>query len=503
MKRNNIAKFSLTFLALAGIATSGALGEMLPDSGLQGKKILFIAGEPDEKHQSDDELVKNHLKAMGFSITGAAESELASKADGADLVIISSTADPHLLKDTYRSVPVPIFTWNQPAYPALAMTGPDLHTDFEVVEPGHFYARSFSELYAYAANTTCEIARAVDLKPQLFGTFYLQPGTVGWGVPTQAATVVANFEGYPRRAGLFTYEKGATMVGGMPAPARRVGFFMSSGNFHLLSAAFGPARQDPDLNDWYKGLELFDASVRWAVSPPPAPPKDDPAALRSALTSAAKGKKLLFVGRKKTPEGAEADAHMIDRLKESGFDVTFRDQTDPQAGADQYDLIVLSATNSKYKLSNKYRDATVPILCLEGLFADTLRMAGRNRYVDYGEHGEEKESDDPADNSLRIINPNNEMSAGLSGVVQFIKEKDVLKWAKPGPGATIVATLPDMMEQAAIFGYDKGSTMDGYYVAPARRVLFPLDNPAFDNLTPKGLALFDAAVLWSISKAGS
>ena len=476
---------------------------MLPESGLQGKKVLFVAGEKDEKHPSDDELVKKHLKAMGFSVTEAAEADSASKADGMDLVVISSTADAYALKSTYRDAPVPVFTWNQPAYPGLAMTGPHLHTDYEVVTPQHFYARSFSELYAYGANTTCEIAKAIDLKPQLFGTFYLQPGTVGWGVPTQAATVITNFEGYPRRAGLFTYEKGATMMGGVSAPARRVGFFMSSSNFHLLSVAYGPALEDPDLKDWYKGLALFDASVRWAVSSPPAAPKDDPAALHSSLVSIAKGKKLLFVGRKKTPEGAEADEHMIDRLKESGFDVTFRDQTDPQAGADQYDLVVLSATNSKYKLSNKYRDIPVPILCLEGLFADTLRMAGRNRYVDYGEHGEEKESDDPADDSLRIINPNSEISAGLSGVVQFIKEKDVLKWAKPGPGAMVIASLPDMMEQAAIFGYEKGATMDGYYVAPARRMLFPLDNPAFDDLTPKGLALFDAAVLWSIGKPGS
>jgi hypothetical protein len=36
-------------------------------------------------------------------------------------------------------------------------------------------------------------------------------------------------------------------------------------------------------------------------------------------------------------------------------------------------------------------------------------------------------------------------------------------------------------------------------VAPARRTLFPIDNPAFDDLTPEGHTLFDAAVLWTIS----
>jgi hypothetical protein len=495
-------KFCLLILALGALYLQSAAAGMLPPSALQGKKVLFVAGEPGKEHPTDDGLVKKHLEAMGFSLSEAADTDPASKAEGMDLIVISSTADPYALKRKYRDTPVPILTWNQPAYPGLAMTGPHLHTDYEVVDPDHFFARSYSELYAYGANTTHEIARAVDLKDQLFGTFYLRPGTAGWGCPTVAATVIATFEGYPCRAGLFAYEKGAVMFGGVSAPARRVGFFMANDNFHLLTVAYGPALRDPDLRDWYKGLALFDASIRWAVSASAAAPKDDASALHSALANTAKGKKVIFVGRKKTPEGAEADQHMIERLKELGFDVTFRDQMDPQAGAEKYDLVVLSATNSKYKLSNKYRDVPVPVLCLEGLLADTLRMAGRDRYVDYGEHGEEKESDDPADNSLLIVNPSYEMSAGLSGVVQFTKEKNVLKWAKPSPGATIIATLPDMMEQAAIFGYEKGATMDGYFIAPARRVLFPLDNDAFDDLTPKGLALFDAAVLWSIGRPG-
>jgi hypothetical protein len=495
-------KLSLATLAATAVLAATATAEMLPASALHGKKVLFVAGEPEKDHLSDDGLVKKHLEAMGFSITEAGEDDSASKANGMDLVVISSTADPYALKTTYRDVAVPIFTWNQPAYPGLAMTGPHLHTDFEVVDPGHFYGRSFSELYAYGANTTHEISQAVDLKGQLFGTFYLKPAVVGWGHPTDAATVISNFEGYPRRAGLFTYERGAVMFGGVTAPARRLGFFMSDNNFHLLTAAYGPALQDPDLKDWNKGLELFDASIRWAISSPPDAPKNDAAALHSNVAKMAKGKKALFVGRKKTPEGVEADEHIVERLKDLGFDVTFRDQTDAQAGADKYDLVVLSATNSKYKLSNKYRDVTTPVLCLEGLFSDTLRMAGRNRYVDYGEHGEEKESDDPADNSLLIVNSNHEMSAGLTGIVQFTKEKNVLKWAKPSPGATVIATLPNMMEQAAIFGYEKGATMDGYFIAPARRLLFPLDNDAFEDLTPNGLALFDAAVLWAIEKPG-
>ena len=98
------------------------------------------------------------------------------------------------------------------------------------------------------------------------------------------------------------------------------------------------------------------------------------------------------------------------------------------------DFILLSATNSKYKTTNKYRDAKIPLMCLEGLMADTLKMAGRHRYVDYGEHGEPKESEDPPEAYLEIVNSNHPMAAGLkNGYVKFIKEADVLKWATPPP----------------------------------------------------------------------
>jgi hypothetical protein len=53
-------------------------------------------------------------------------------------------------------------------------------------------------------------------------------------------------------------------------------------------------------------------------------------------------------------------------------------------------------------------------------------------------------------------------------------------------------------DKAAIFGYEKGTTMDYESLAPARRVMFFLDNETFPNLSPAGLKLFDAAVDWAL-----
>jgi hypothetical protein len=130
-----------------------------------------------------------------------------------------------------------------------------------------------------------------------------------------------------------------------------------------------------------------------------------------------------------------------------------------------------------------------------------IKMAGLNRYTDFGEHGEDQESNDPEESYLDIVDASHPLSAGQpAGMVSFIKEPGTLKWAVPPRSAHIVATLPNAPEQAAIFGFDKGALMTDGYFAPARRLLFPLDNPAFDDLTPAGLALYDASVLWCISQ---
>jgi hypothetical protein len=43
------------------------------------------------------------------------------------------------------------------------------------------------------------------------------------------------------------------------------------------------------------------------------------------------------------------------------------------------------------------------------------------------------------------------------------------------------------------------ATMNGEFLAPARRVSFFLWQDTFDQLRPEGLALFRAAVLWAVS----
>ena len=466
----------------------------------RGKHILIVAGEAEKDHPNDDQLVKKHLESLGYVVTMAKEDDEAVKT-GEDLIILSSTADPREVGDKYAESPIPVFTWNTVNYPQMKMSGPERHVDFETLDPEQDYARSFSMLYGYYNNVTTPILKDMHIpRPEMFGTLYLQPQAFGWAKPAPAADIVVSVEGDPTHAAVFTYERGSEMYNGFVAPARRVGFYLRDANFHYLTKSYGQAAKDPDLAEWWTGEELFDTSIRWALSAPAEAMPYDPAALKNKLAATLKGKKILVVRRLNTPEGEESDDHIVEHLKELGAVVKEADQAEPQSVMDGEDAVVISATDSKYKMSNKYRDAKVPVLVLEGLMADTMKFSNRHRYVDYGEHGEPKESEDPPEEYLEIVNSSSVMAAGLKpGYVKYIKEPDVLKWAMPMPSAITIATLPNSSHERAIFGYEKGAAMADEYVAPARRALLPVDNPQFDDLTEQGHALFDAVLLWLMS----
>ena len=476
-------------------------GHIQTAAELRGKKIMLIVGEPEKGHTSDDLLIRKHLESQGYVVTMGKEDAEPAQAAGQDLIMISSTADGREVSDKFAASATPVFTWNTISYPDMKMTGSERHVDFETIDPVQDFARAFTMLYGYIPNIMQPIVREVGLqKSQMFGTNYLLPQAFGWGRPAPAASIVVNIEGEPTHAGVFTYEKGATMAGSFTAPARRVGYYLQDATFHNLTAVHGEAENDPQLAAWWVGLKLFDATVRWALSAPEMPSAYDPAALKNRLAAAGKGKKLLLVRRMNTPEGEESDDHMAAHFKELGFIVTEADQAQPESAGDGQDVIVISATTSKYKMANKYRDVKAPLALLEGLSADVYKMANRHRYVDYGEHGEAKESEDPPEQYLEIVNSPSVMAAGLKpGYVKYLKEPDVIKWANPLPSAITIAILPNSTHERAIFGYEKGSAMADEFVAPARRVLLPVDNPAFDDLTEQGHALFDAAMLWVIS----
>jgi len=189
----------------------------------------------------------------------------------------------------------------------------------------------------------------------------------------------------------------------------------------------------------------------------------------------------------------DEDWKVVAHLKTLGFSVTTCDEHADVKLAKGKDLVVVSESVNAYEIANKYTLLTIPVVVWENDIYDDMRMTGKRLRVDYGTYTKPVIS-------LQLFNAPHPLSAGLSaGVHEVLRKPAPINWGRPGLGATIIATLPDQPDKVAIFAYEKGATMEYDYTAPGRRVGFFANSNYFDNLTPDGEALFDAAFLWAVN----
>lgn len=216
------------------------------------------------------------------------------------------------------------------------------------------------------------------------------------------------------------------------------------------------------------------------------------ALLVSSLSAAPANRNLLFVGQTKAaPEIVAADRQTQEHLAQLGFTVTFADQAEPVTVAQGKDVIVISSGVSAHVVEGKYKLVPVPVVTWEAYILPHLGMTGKKEDADFGTR----------DGKLRylwMVNAPHPLAAGLpAGLLNVVRKGGPMNWGRPGPGAIVIATLPGELEKSPLFAYEKGATMDGENLAPARRVMIFLDNVAFPGLNDAGLKLFDAAVLWA------
>lgn len=209
-------------------------------------------------------------------------------------------------------------------------------------------------------------------------------------------------------------------------------------------------------------------------------------------TIANNGGKILYILRLEYRD-RQVDELVKHRLDSLGYTVTFADESQPASRAEGFDMVLISSTVSSQRFAGKYADVKVPILMWENDIQDDMRYTGKYKGVDFGEV--EKE------HYLWMVNAPHPLSGGIPAGIAVAYHKDQpMGWGKPGLGAAIIATMPGQPDKAVIYGYEKGATMDYDFIAPARRVMFFLDNTTFPLLTPTGIQLFDAAVKWTIGK---
>ena len=211
----------------------------------------------------------------------------------------------------------------------------------------------------------------------------------------------------------------------------------------------------------------------------------------SATTSGPRsGKKIVMVVQLNGPSLA-VDQRIATHLEARGYSVRMLDQAQPPEAVGDAELVVISSTVSSKQVVGGWRYLAKPLLTWENDLLDDFAMTGKRHDVDFGEAEKER--------YLWLVNAPHPIAAGLpAGVTNVYVKQAVMSWGKPGLGATTIATLYGQPEKAAIFAYEKGATMDYESLAPARRVMFFLNNDTFANLSPAGNSLFDAAVDWAM-----
>lgn len=216
-------------------------------------------------------------------------------------------------------------------------------------------------------------------------------------------------------------------------------------------------------------------------------------AARAVSNARAAGKQVAMVVQLNGPNLA-VDQKIAAHLGARGYSVRMLDQALPPEAVGTADLVVISSTVSSKQVAGGWRYLAKPLLTWENDLLDDFAMTGKRHDVDFGEAEKER--------YLWLVNAPHPIAAGLpAGVTNVYGKQAAMSWGKPGLGATIIATLYGQPEKATIFAYEKGATMDYESLAPARRVMFFLNNETFGNLSPAGVSLFDAAVDWAAGTA--
>ena len=451
--------------ASAVMASAGAASAAEPI--LSGKQVTLIVDATGADREVDEKIAA-HMRNLGAQVILVDDAQMRASTAEQDLIAVSSTADVRAMRDLLRDARVPVLTWNNATLPGLGLTGTIEGEDFGLTDP---------DTYLAMTNAPHPMAAGVAA-----GNFVANTANSprGWGLPGAGAQVIATQPGFPDRAVIFGFEKDALLADGRPAPARRVSFFFHDKTFDGIEA-IADGRQA-------KGLALFDAALRWTVGQPSGP---------GAAHRHAGGKKLAYVTLPRSPHrdpGVRAavdrtNAYLLERFGELGFRTTVVNEDEGLRDIADYDVMVIGATVRANRVLGAYKDTPIPVLLLENDILDDMNLTPHKRHEDFGEI--------EAGAPVTLVNPAHPVAAGVAaGPLPLYRAKTLMGFGLPGPGATVIAAA-DEQRKAVIFAYEKGATMGGNVLAPARRVYFPIDFQGVENLTDAGLQMFDAALFWA------
>jgi hypothetical protein len=196
--------------------------------------VLFVVGTI--PLVQGDTAAQNAMTALGHNVvlrTGPASAT--SDADGKLLVVVSSSVTSADVNSKFRTVNIPVLTWESAVFDDMGMTG---------AAAGQFGATA-GQVQLQMGSTGHRLAAGLTGTVNVFTSADL----LTWGVVPTTALKIATQVGDATHAAIFGYETGTVMVG-LNAPARRVGFYFGDA---------GPAKWTA------QGSSLFRAAFLWAA----------------------------------------------------------------------------------------------------------------------------------------------------------------------------------------------------------------------------------------------
>jgi hypothetical protein len=193
---------------------------------------------------------------------------------------------------------------------------------------------------------------------------------------------------------------------------------------------------------------------------------------------------LLVAGSTRPPAG---DVPMIELMTNLGMElVVVEDDAIGAASPDdfaEFDLIVLSSSVVPPKVGDALAKVAVPVLTWEAYLLDEMGLARAN--------GESR----TRFNSINIVDADHPIMAGLAaGPTTVLSSLDKLSYGTPGPGATVLATVPGQPNQAAVFVYEPGAEMSSGLLAPACRTSVFANYSSPTTLTSAGATMLTNAL---------
>jgi len=205
-----------------------------------GAPVLLVVGSA--TLNTGDSAVKSRLEALGYFVTvKTGSAATTADANGKAAVLVSSTVTPSSVGTKFRTVAVPVVTWESGLYANMGMTGTAAQDNGTVTKQTQLKITNASHPLAAGLSGTVTVVSV--------------SGTLDWGKPNANAAAVATVANDTTKALIFGYLPGAVMPG-LTAPGRRVGLFL----YDTTAASFTS-----------NGTALLDAAISWATGLAPLP----------------------------------------------------------------------------------------------------------------------------------------------------------------------------------------------------------------------------------------